>query len=1105
MRIRGLIASPVLNLIFLIFTIFMPVLGQTNESGLPAIKVAMSDDQSIIIERVLNEGLRRSGYQMVAKVTGMRTAIADVNYGDAAVLPSQTDGWERMYPNLIKVPVAIDNVEFTVYTRSYDLYEFSQWSDMAGLRIGYRWQNEYVANNIWQAQASELVIVNDYDELWASLLNSQTDAVILPRFSHFEHRLPYGVKKDGVIERQPVYTYINRNYAYLAPLLEKAYQDMYSDGTFTLILSNYELTETKKTVLHINSYNAQNDWERSQMESIRINLENEIDFEYYGFYLNSNEIHSRASYNVIVSDMIRAGYISRHPDLIIASGNTALEFTMNNYYLLFPNVPVLFFGVLGLNNTMLHGLENHVTGISESISFYETVMEMLKLYPQTKRIYILNDYILLRSIKIREEIIKSLNSNNFPAEIVFNENKTFAEILEEIRGFGSDTLVLIGNYHSDSGNLFYLESDVQKLTSQASVNPVFCLTTSYIGNGTLGGLVSSSPNVQGKIIASMAYELLKGKPPSQIPIIYDSLHLDQWQFDYNTIKRFNINTKLLPHNHVLINRPFPVWESNPVEFRLMMTVALLLLLITIGLMFFLRVLNIKKSEAMAASHAKSAFLANMSHEIRTPMNAIIGMADLALREEDRDDAREHIHTVKQAGINLLSIINDILDFSKVEAGKLQITSSPYYLTSVLNDVISIIRMRVTDTTIQFIVDVDSGIPNMLIGDEARIRQILINLLGNAVKYTDNGVVKLTARMETAAANAGIYLIFEVKDTGRGIKPEKIDKLFEEYVQLDAGSRSMEGVGLGLTITKALLKAMDGNIHVESEYGKGSIFTAGFPQLVKNPERIASIIDAEQKKSLVLEDRKIYADSICSAFNNLGGLYVLKEDEKDLEQTLSSGGFKFIFTSYKIYNKNRDILQKFKAVAKIVLLSEFNEKTAEYGLNVLSMPVYTVTLAKFLNNTAVLNTDSESENHSERFNAPGVKVLIVDDININLAVAKGLLEPYNMQIDLCSSGFQAIDAVKAKDYDLIFMDHKMPGMDGIEAVERIRSLEGEKYKNLTIIALTANAVSGMREMFLEKGFSDYLTKPINTAELNEILEKWITQDKKLKTPLSAIFS
>ena len=1111
----SLITQKIIPVILILF-IKISVFAQTANLGLPIIKVAMSDDQSIIVERILNEGLRRSGYQMSATVTGMRTAIADVNYGDASVLPSQIDGWERQYANLIKVPIAIDNVEFTVYTRSGEQYDFSQWSDLTGLRLGYRWQNEYVANNVWRTQASGLVTVNEYEELWALLLDGKADAVILPRMSHFEHRFPHGTRRAGVIEKQPVYTYVNRNYGYLVPLLEKAYQQMIDDGSFSLIISNIELKDTKPVIIHINSYNAQNEWERGQMESIRAHMENKIEFEYYAFYLNSNELLSRASYNAIVSDTIRAGYITRHPGLIIASGSAALEYALNNYYLMFPNVPVLFFGVPGLTESTLHGFENSATGVSETISFNDTVAQMLRMYPHTKRIYILNDYSLSRSAKFREEInniIESkkndLNARNggAPLEFIFNENKPFHEILEEIRGFGADTLVLIGNYLSDSTNAFYSETDVQRLTAQASVNPVFCLTTSFIGAGVLGGLLSSSTDRQSEIIASMAVDLLKGKPPSQIPVIYDSSFLDQWQFDYNTAKKFKINTKTLPHGHVLINRPLPVWESNPVDFTMMIIVAALLIFIIIGLMFFLRALNAKKAEAMAASHAKSAFLANMSHEIRTPMNAIIGMADLALREEDRDDAREHIHTVKQAGINLLSIINDILDFSKVEAGKLQITTAPYCLSSVLNDVISIIKMKAAEMQLQFAVDIDSGIPNILTGDEARIRQILINLLGNAVKYTDKGFVQLTLRAEKPALKQeknqnAILLIMEIKDSGRGIKPEKIEKMFDEYVQVDVGNRSVEGVGLGLTITKAILRAMNGKIIVESEYGRGSKFTASFPQIVQDPEKIALITGAEHKKSLILEDRKIYADSISGAFKNMGGLFDVMENGQDLEQTIREGNYKFIFVSFKLYNIYKDILQKYKSKIKIAVLAEFNEKINEYGLSALSMPVYSVTLARFLNHQSALNQNdyNEDSGHAALLNAPNARVLIVDDINTNLAVAKGLLEPYNLQIDLCSSGIQAIEAVKAKNYDIVFMDHKMPGMDGIEAMSRIRAISSDelKFKNLPVIALTANAVSGMKEMFLEKGFNDYLSKPINTAELNAILEKWIPADKKINT-------
>ena len=274
----------------------------------PAVKVAMSDDQSIIIERVLYTALRRSGYQMVSQLTGMRTAVADVNYGDAAILPLQTDGWDITYPNLIKVPVAIDRVEYTAYARSEDPYQYSEsgWDALAdGLRVGYRGQNMYVANKLEQMAADELVAdgllvrVNTFEQLWDSLLNGETDVVILPRMSHFEYRFPQGSKRAGVIEAQPVYTYVNNNYDYLVPLLEKAYQEMIADGTMEAIHDSQDSAGDKRIVLHINSYNSQNEWERGQMEAIRKNLEANAAIDYRNIDLNSNELHAQASYNAL--------------------------------------------------------------------------------------------------------------------------------------------------------------------------------------------------------------------------------------------------------------------------------------------------------------------------------------------------------------------------------------------------------------------------------------------------------------------------------------------------------------------------------------------------------------------------------------------------------------------------------------------------------------------------------------------------------------------------------------------------------------------------------------------------------------------------------------
>jgi len=501
--------------------------------------------------------------------------------------------------------------------------------------------------------------------------------------------------------------------------------------------------------------------------------------------------------------------------------------------------------------------------------------------------------------------------------------------------------------------------------------------------------------------------------------------------------------------------------------------------------------------ANKASRAKSAFLASMSHEIRTPMNAIIGMAELALREEEISIVHRHIGAVKQAGAHLLSLINDILDFSKIEVGKLEIFEDDYTVSSLVNDVISIIRMRVVDTNIRFVVNIDCNIPNLLVGDETRVRQVLLNVLNNAVKYTEIGFVSFTVQYEVIDEN-NVNLVMEVMDSGRGIKQEDVDKLFGEYMQVDKNrNKGIEGVGLGLAITWNIVKAMGGNIKVYSEYGKGSMFTVTIPQKVSSPEPLASVKDPEKIKVIVYERREIFANSIAFTIDNLGVACTLVSKNSELHSELSAENYNFIFISFSLYESNKDTITRLGQQSKVVLLVEFGEAIHEKKLSTLAMPVYCVSIANILNGVSESFNLNENEETIGRFVAPEAIVLVVDDVATNLKVAQGLMAPYKMQIDLCKSGKDAIQSVTDIRYDLVFMDHKMPNMDGAEATALIREKGNEDpyYKNLPIIALTANAVSGVKEFFLKSGFNDYLSKPIDTVKLNIILEKWIPKEKK----------
>ena len=410
----------------------------------------------------------------------------------------------------------------------------------------------------------------------------------------------------------------------------------------------------------------------------------------------------------------------------------------------------------------------------------------------------------------------------------------------------------------------------------------------------------------------------------------------------------------------------------------------------------------EKIRAESANNAKSDFLANMSHEIRTPINAVLGMNEMIIREDNRamglteseplvvQEALENISVyagdVKKAGHNLLAIVNDILDFSKIEAGRMDLIIAPYQLSSLLNDINNMTLFKAQDKGLQFSVEVDPSIPDELEGDEVRLRQIFTNLLNNAVKYTEKGSVSLKVRFKKQEEGK-ILLTIIVWDTGIGIKSEDKEMLFKKFERLEMERNStLEGTGLGLTITHRLVELMGGKIDVESEYGKGSIFTVTIPQNVVSDMPIGDF-------------------------------------QTRLKEHLSDG-----------------------------------------------------------------------RPYRESFRAPSAHILIVDDTSINLKVAVNLLKNTKMKIDTATSGGEAVAMAAKTRYDMIFMDQRMPEMDGTEAFHRIRDTVEGASKDVPIVCLTADAVIGAKERYLSEGFSDYLTKPIDNYALEKMITKYLPGDK-----------
>jgi signal transduction histidine kinase/CheY-like chemotaxis protein len=486
-----------------------------------------------------------------------------------------------------------------------------------------------------------------------------------------------------------------------------------------------------------------------------------------------------------------------------------------------------------------------------------------------------------------------------------------------------------------------------------------------------------------------------------------------------------------------------------------------------------------------AARVQRVFLNKMSHELLAPMNTIFRMAETALREEEPEAVRQSNIAVKHAAGALLSLFSDMLDFSKVKPTGLHIRPDEYYFSALIDDVVSVIKMRALYSRLRFLVNLDAGIPQVLYGDAFRIRQILIFLLNNAIAHTERGFGYFSITVIGDIVDDTVWLTIEIADSGTGIEPNKLATLFDGSSLQDDPITSE----LRLPIAQRIVQAMGGDLRVVSTVGEGTTFSVILPQKIEGTGKLSEVEASEAVSVLIYERRAQCTQSIVCTLDNLGIDHVTVTSSADFCRALSERRFTFVFAATFLYERAVREYPDLQTDAKIVLVEEFGDDIPDHGFSVLSTPIYSVNVANLIN-TAL--GDREPRNRVKRFTARQARALVVDDVYNSLQITTGCLLPYGMQVDLCLSGADALNNIKTTHYDIIFIDHMMPELDGIETAARIRAVEDKEahLKHVPIIALTAGATSQTRDMMLSHGFNDFLAKPIDTVKLNMVLEKWL---------------
>lgn len=510
-----------------------------------------------------------------------------------------------------------------------------------------------------------------------------------------------------------------------------------------------------------------------------------------------------------------------------------------------------------------------------------------------------------------------------------------------------------------------------------------------------------------------------------------------------------------------------------------------------------------------AENSRDDFLANISHEIRTPINTICGISEILLQKEMPSDIRMQLYYIQTAGRNLTSVVSDILDFSELQSGKIEIVEEEYNISSTVNDVIDMSMGKISEKKkTELIVNCDATIPSVIKGDEKKVRRVILNLLDNAIKFTEEGCVCMDVSYRRE--EYGINLMITIQDTGIGMEAADLEKLFNGFTQIDAKrNRRNGGIGLGLAISNIMVKKMGGIITIKSKPGQGTTVKVIIPQQVITDTPIVQLEDKNKinvgiyinlEEYIYPQVRDAYTKVVDSVLEQIQVRNHICMNLTEVKRWQNQEKFTHMIITLLEYEEAKEYFDELSETVNVIviLFREQEEKISNPRLLKLYKPFYVLPLVSVVKGSMRGRTKNGIIGKPKGFTTKNVKILVVDDNIMNLKVMEGILGKYKISVVTANSGKAALQVIEEKDFDLVLMDHMMPEMDGIETLHRIRNMVGNYYRSVPIIALTANTIAGAREMFLEEGFDDFMEKPVENSVLERVLQRNLPADKIVYT-------